>query len=321
MACYDGLISIKGLCQEDDNVLYYLDDIGISLVMAANIVDPNYGTGKRLIEAKIEQGWKEVLKDIQYNGMNANKILNDDIVGVNTTDALTANASFRGMSFALDTSCKLARFYISKVVLSVSGGGATTVRLTEGTTNTTIYTGTPADDSETEIVLNQYVGNFTISADNTNIEVLSGSTITDEYSRTGCCTGTEYYTVTSTDTAGQNYGITVYLQVRCDKDRHSCKFVDKIASAARYKIAALIWDTARNSNAFNDLLNIKKSEAVVNLAWLDSTYNLLKYDPSADASYKPQGMYQKELKLLNLPVPKCRCCLDCVNEKMNISLP
>lgn len=321
MACYDGLISIKGLCQEDDNVLYYLDDIGISLQMAAKVVDPNYGTGKRLIEAKIEQGWKEVFKDIQYKGMNANKILNDDIVGVNSTDSVAANASYRGMTFTLDKSCKLARFYISKVVLSVANGGSTSVRLTEGTTNTTIYTGTPNDNTETEIVLNQYVSDFTISADNTNIEVLSGSTVTDEYYRTGGCCETEYYTVVSTDTAGQSYGLTVYLQVRCDKDRHSCKFVDKIASAARYKIAALIWDTARNSNAFNDLLNIKKSEAVVNLAWLDSTYNLLKYDPSADATYSPKGMYQKELALLNLPVPKCGCCLECVNEKMVISLP
>lgn len=315
MACYDGLISIKGLCTETTNTLFWLDDIGISLVMAAHTASGSYTTGKNLIERKIEQGWRETFNDIQFKGMNANKILNEDTVGVNSEDTLAAFTGFKGMSFELYEGCSLARFYISKITLSVVTGGATSIKLTQGTTVTTIYTGTPTDNTEVEVILNQYVDDFSVTVDGTSIAVLSGS-ISSE-----CCNGSKYYTATSTGTAGQNYGLQVEMQVRCDKDRHTCKFVDKIASAARYKIGGLIWKEVRDSNAFNDLLNIKKADAITMAAWMDSSFNLLKYDPAAETTYQPKGMYQQEMKNLNIPVPKCKCCLECAGDSYRISLP
>lgn len=315
MACYDDLISIKGLCEESTNTLFWLDDIGISLNMLANTASDSFTTGKVLFNRKIEQGWRDVFNDIQFKGVNANKILNEDTVGDNSEDTLAAFTGFKGMSFELYDGCGLARFYVSKITLSVVTGGATSIKLTQGSTVETIYTGTPTNNSEVEVTLNRYVDDFSITVDGTSITVLSGDISTD------CCDGSKYYTVASTGTAGQNYGLVVEMQVRCDKDRHTCKFVDKIADAARYKIGGLIWKEVKDSNAFNDLLNIKKADAVMMMAWMDSTYNLLKYDPSTDVTYSPKGMYQQAMKNLNIPVPKCKCCLECTGDSYRISLP
>lgn len=314
--CYEGLISIRGLCAQD-SAKYYLDDIGISLLTAAHTADEKYGTGKKLIETKIKQAWEDAFNDIQFKGLQANKTLNDLEIGTLTDNGLPTFSGFRGLKFKLDKSCKLSRFYLYKVTMAVKVGGVTSVIIRQNGTDKELYSGTLGNDEQVDIVVNQYVeDSFQILANNENVQVYSGTATTQ------CsCNDHKYFTVTGSDDTTEAYGITCEIQVRCDKTKYLCKYADKIASAVRYKAAALIWQEIDESNRFNDLLTIKQEDATTKMAWLDSTYNLLKYDPNVESTYTPKGMYQKELEKLNIPIPKCPCCLECASDGYTMVLP
>lgn len=309
MACYDGLISIRGLCGQD-NALKYLDELGISLKFAADAADVSYKNGKDLINTLIEEGWKDTFNDIQIKGMNANKILNEVEIGENSTEELSASSGFHGFSVSLDENCNLTRFYISKIELKVKTGGSTSVKLIQGNDSEVIWSGTPEDESTTEIILNEYVDDFTVQVNTTNVEVYSGTTTFDN-----CCH--QYFTVSGSE----NYGLTVHLQVRCDKDKYLCKFADKIAPAAYYNIGAKFYKAVKDTTRFNDLIEYKKESVVTMLAWLHSDYNLLAFDPATTVTYSPKGMYQKELAKLNIPLPKCKCCLEYQGDSYTMNIP
>lgn len=316
--CYEGIISIRGLC-ESDTAKYYLDDYGISLLTAAKSADEKFQTGKKLIESKINQAWRQGFNDIQFNGLDANKILNEVEVGKVSENELTDVTGFNGVSHKLDKCCKLSRFYLYKFSVPFKTGGATSIKINQNGTETTLYTGTPADDDIVEIVVNDFVEDgFKILVDLTNVTVYSGTLHIINTHPSAL-----KFSVTSTDTAlpGQNFGIVSELQVRCDKYKYLCKFTDNIAPAVVYKAAAMFWKEIKDSNRFNDLLNIKKDVAVAEMAWLDSSYNLLQYDPGVEKTYAPKGMYQKELAKLNLPFPSCACCMECNQDRYQMVLP
>lgn len=316
--CYDGIISIRGLCSTE-NAKIYLDEYGISLFTAASAADEKYATGRRLIEAKIKQAWEQVYRDVQFAGLEVNKILNEVIVGKVGDNELTGVTGFKGQKYTLNKYCKLSRFYLYKVSVAFKTGGATSVKLVQNGVDTVIYTGTPANDDTVEIVVNDFVEDgFKIMVDTTDATVYSG---------TNHITNLHFealkFSVESTDGTlkGQNFGIVAELQVRCSKDNYLCRFNDLLAPAAAYKAAAMFWKEIKDSNRFNDLLEIKKDDAVAEMAWLDSSYNLLQYDPAVDRTYAPKGMYQKELDKINIPVPACSCCLECNKDRYEMVLP
>lgn len=314
--CYEGLISIRGLCAED-TAKYYLDDIGISLLVAANTADEKYGTGKKLIEAKIKQAWEDAFNDIQFKGLEVSKTLNDVEIGVNSENGLPTYSGFRGLKYKLDKNCKLSRFFIHKITLAVKIGGQTSIIIRQNGVDKTVFTGIIPDGEQVEITYNDYVeDSFQILADNTNLQVYSGTTAT-----TCNCRDKMNFTVTGSDDTNQNFGIITEIQVRCDKSKYLCKYADKIATAVRYKAAALVWKEIDESNRINDLLTIKKDDAVMRMAWLDSTFNLIKYDPAVEKTYTPKGVYQLELAKLNIPIPKCPCCLECASDGYTMVLP
>lgn len=314
--CYENIISIRGLCQQD-NAMYYLDDIGISLLMAAKTADEKYGTGKKLIEAKIKQAWRDAFNDITFHGLEANKVLNDVTAGSISVASVAPFDAFRGVKFTMDKDCILSRFFLHKVTLSVKIGGATKIVLRDSGIEYEIYNGTIGNDEIIEVVTNRYMSDsFQILADNKEIEVYSSLP-----NITCNCRDRLHFTINGTSYTSELYGITADIQVRCDKDKYLCKFVDKIGQAVLYKAAALIWKDVNDSSRLNDYLVIKKEDAIAEMAWLDSTYNLLKYDPAVENNYTPKGMYQKELEKLNIPVPKCPCCMECKSDGYTMVLP
>lgn len=311
--CFDGIISIRGLCTTD-SAKYYLDDIGIGITLAAKAADDKYRTGKNLIEAKINQAWEAVVKDIKIKDFKFDKVLNDTIVGESGEDSLAASAEFRGQKFTLNKGCKLVKFFIHKVSVCVVTGGETTIKIKTATGETEIYSGTLEDNTTTEIVVNELFPDFQILVDNTNIEVCSGKNTFD------CSCEHRHFTVTGHDGTSENYGITTDLQVRCDLTDYLCKYADKLAYAVQYKAAALIWKEIRDTNRMNNILDMQSDKAVAEMAWLDSSFNLLQYDPATDSNYTPKGMYQKELEKINIPIPKCKCCMECESDSYSYSI-
>jgi len=312
MACTDNIVSIRGLC-DTTPALYYLDDVGISLVTAAKIADERYANGRQLVQRMIDLAWDDTFQDILIDGFQANKILNADTIGVYTTDTETATG-YQGMTFTLSDDCPLLRFYLASVKLKVSVGGVTVIRLISGGVTTTLYSDTPANDELVTVYYNDFVEDgWQIQVLMTNITVYTSTNTT-----TDCdCTGA-YYTTT-----GDTYGMQIAMQVKCDKENYLCQFVRPIGKAVLYKAAAKIYKEVLDSMRFNDVLNIKKENAIRELAWLDSTYNLIKYDPSFDNKHYAIGMYQHELAKISIPVPNCPCCLECEepNQYIPVSLP
>ena len=61
---------------------YYLDDYGISLNSASKVNDDKFTNAKAMLDTIISQSWKETFNDITFDGMQANKILNDVTYGM-----------------------------------------------------------------------------------------------------------------------------------------------------------------------------------------------------------------------------------------------
>lgn len=319
--CYENIISIRGLCSTD-TAKYYLDDYGISLFMAANTADEKFTSGKKLIETIINQGWQQTFTDLKIKGLDANKILNEATVGKVTETELTGVTGFKGQKYTLNKYCKLSRFYVYKIAVNFKTGGATSIKTNQSGVEKTIYTGTVAADDIVEVTVNEYMlDGFKILVDTTEATVYSGTNYIKN-----CTENMVQFTVESTDGTlkGQNFGIAAEVQVRCDTTNHLCKFADLIArEAAIYKISALFWNISNDSNRLNDYLIIKKEDAIAKMAWLDSSYNLLQYDPAAEKTYAPKGMYQKGLLKFGevIPVPNCPCCLECRQDRYQMVLP
>ena len=302
MNCIKDSISIRGLCS-NDTAKYYLDDIGISLLSASKIADERYGSGRKMIETKINQAWEMAFNDITFDGFISNKILLDSDVG-DVSDNTVSIVGTNNLKLSLSDKCKpLSRIFINKIIVNVASGGTTIIKLN----GSEMYNATTLDNDIITISINDYI------PDNSIISIggdfIPYSVINDS--------GSNLFSINNSEL----FGITIQLQIRCDNREYLCRFADKIAVAVQYKASALIWKEVMDSNRFNDFLSIKKDVAVAQMAWLDSDYNLLKYDPATESTYSPKGMYQKELKKLNIPVPNCPCCMECGGDRYTMVLP
>lgn len=313
MKCYDDLIGVRGLC--DDKVYkYYLDDYGIGLKQLTKTSDDKFISGKKLFETKLEQAWTSVFSDVQINGLKSNKILSTSTIGKITNDEF-AFTGLQGIEFnALE--CELTSFYLKRIKLYIKQGGETQIVIRVDGVDTVIYDDVVASDSVILLNYNDYIkSDFSILVLGDNITVYDGTT---SYT---CDCKRNYYTVSPT----KNYGLVVDLQVRCNPYEYLCNYVDLLAIPAIYKLMALLWKESLDSNRFNDFLNIKlgenKENAITNLAWLDNTYNLLKYDIQATKFNTEKGMYQIELEKVNIPIPDCPCCLECNGTHYKLSIP
>lgn len=311
MACYDGIIGINGLC---DNKQYkvLLDEVGISLYKASKIADERHITGRSLIEKKITQAWKETFKDFRFNGFSANKILSVVDVGDVTTTVISPIAEERGIKLSQYVGCsKLSRIFISSIYVHVKTGGETSLILKKNGVEIFRQEFIAENESVAEIAYNDFVEDGTdVLIDLTNISVYDTTT------SLSCDCKSHLLKV-----EGDGAGLTLTAQLRCDTTAYLCQFVDILAEAVKYKAAALIYKEVWDSSRLNDIVCIEKETCIEKMAWLDSTYNLLKYDPSTEASYKPSGMYQQELKKISIPAPKCKCCMECKSDSYNMVKP
>lgn len=309
--CYDGIIGINGLC-EGTNYKILLDELGVSLFKASKIADERYITGKKLIESKIRQAWTDTFKDIAFNGFEANKILSVVEVGEVKENIISPESGYFSLKLSQYKGCsKLSRIYISSIYIHTKVGGDTSLILKRNGNELFRQDFTAQDETIAEIAFNDYVEDGTeVLIDRTNI------TVYDTTTATSCDCQSHLLKI-----EGEGNGLTLDVQVRCDKTAYLCQFVDKIADAVKYKATAMILHEVYNSTRFNDIVNIERENAIEKMAWLDSTYNLLRYDPGTNSNYKPQGMYQKEINKLNIPAPKCKCCMECKSDGYNMVLP
>lgn len=316
MNCYDNLISIRGLC-EPEQARFYLDDYGMSLRSISKIADERFVTGKRLVSTIIERAWRDVLRDIRFDGFKSNLTLTDSLVGVVGTSGYSNG--LQGILFTLDKSCTLGRFFVSSIFIHVKTGGSLVLTLIEGASTTTLYNDAVSNETIYEIRVGRFVSDsFSLMIDTTNCEVYRSSLSDDSC---GC----DHYAVSSTE-GGNGFGIQFQLQVRCDIEKHLCKFVDVIATAVIYKSLALLWHEAALSTRLNDFLTLgKKEEAYKWIGYYDSSLNVFKYDENkafVGGTVKvAQGQYQLELEKIKLPVPKCRCCMECDGNNYSITIP
>lgn len=299
MKCCNDLIGIKNLC-ESEETLYYLDDVGISLKTVAKGTDERYANAKEMVNRAISLAWKEVFKDVRIKGQKLDKILFNGESGYfnNTLSTFLENSE----TIKVSTKCKLAEMTVN--CFDLSGEGQATVNFYsdgvliktwedfefDGTHNFEVY----ADGKEITI---EIIG---------DVELYEIDNLFSSYVENGL-----------------KYAQLDYV-VKCSPKNHLCIFAKDLAPAALYKAAAIIWKNIKDGNRWNEFIELKRGadDAVTELAWLDSSYNLLKYDPAATEQYKPKGMYQLELEKIDIPEPKgCKCCLECKGDKMIFSIP
>jgi hypothetical protein len=297
MNCCKNLIGIKNLC-ESEETLYYLDDIGISLKTVAKGTDERYTNAKAMVERVLELAWDEVFDDALVGGKTLTNILFDDVSGYFNTDlvAVTTHTD----SFEIQKRCKLAEATVGCFVLQ--GEGIATVQY--------FVDGELIKEWEDfEFDGKHY---FEVQSSGLKHEIVIDGTV-------------DLYEVDNVPNAYINNALTYTtfeFYVKCNPKVHLCKFAKTLAKAALYKAGAMMWKQLREGNRWNELIEIKREDAVAQMAWLDSTYNLLKYDPAQTETYKPKGMYQNEIKKINIPEPKyCACCLKCEGDSIVIALP
>jgi hypothetical protein len=320
MACYDNLVTVRNLCDSATNTLFYLDDLGISLKGAAAVADERNVTGRQLIERKIAQAWEQVYSDISFDGYKAGSIVWGANVGENTTGYEATGGGYKGMTFTIEDNCPLAMFYLHKVTLCYeeSSPDLLQIRLIDGDTEF-LFNATHTGGSK-EVLVNRWITNqeFQIQVNTDDIAVCAGVLTT------GDCQPckTSYVTVQSDE--GKNWGLQVEVSLMCKPDRHLCKYNGFLAKAAWYKAAALIYKEFLMSTRINDYLTIKSGEnnqeVLTQMAWLDSDVNLFNFDAEGRKSY-PDGMYQKEMAKIKVPLPSCMCCLECRGNSYNLSIP
>lgn len=303
--CYDNLIGIRGLCDED-TAMYYLDDYDMSLLIASKVVDERYITGRKLIQSKINQAWKTVFSEFQFIGFKTNTIIEELLFKYDAESGSDGNSATLSMS---DTNV-LASLFVEKITLKVKKGGTTNIILNENGAETLLFSGEVNDDTDVVVDLRRYVSDsFSVSYDNTEIEVYSG-VISSYCCRKEIINNNKY-----------SNGFEIALQLRCNLEKYLCKYVDLLAIAVVYKALALIWNEVYNSNRLNNVVNLKREDAITKMAFYDSTFNLLKYDIQASVNYNPKGMYQMEIERLSIPAPRCNKCLNHKSDKYITSIP
>lgn len=247
----------------------------------------------------IKNAWQKAFRDIQIKGFDFNKILSEIIIETDTDNSTDLGAGVYDLSFVLSKACKTASFFISSIMLNVKTDGNVKIELIEGSTTTVLFD--ELTNGDIYININEYVKkDFTIKVTNTSAILYNSLSVYD----TCDCTGL-YYGVSDT----QTYGIDLEAQIRCDKSKHLCKYVDLIAPAVIANILGQFWFKVHTTNRANEHKIFKDVDAIAMMGHYDNTYmNMVVSDGK---QLKVDGLYQIELKNINIPLPKCKCCLEC----------
>ena len=278
---------------------FYLDDYGISLDSASKIVDSKFVNAKQMLDTFISQSWTKTFNDITFDGMQANKILNDVVYGdMDYSDSFTGTKT---KTFTKDDSCNLGSFYLSQLNVYVKESGLTTVQLIQGTVVSELYNDTPDDNTTIELAINDFV------ADEFSIKVITEGVVWLGSNNSECRCEAPYYTVTGDD----EIAFDLSFQVRCNKLVHLCKYVDLIAPIVINSIVGMYYFQTYTTDLFSNKVNSENQngKALTLAVYYDSNYiNLV--DTERNPNEK-NGQYQISLNKLNIPKPTCKCCMEC----------
>lgn len=84
--CIENLIGVANSCQNQEDIIFFLDNLGISLSNAADIADEKYVTGSNLVTAKIKQAVHFVISQLTMN------IYKDDDTSCDIDDLICDNS-------------------------------------------------------------------------------------------------------------------------------------------------------------------------------------------------------------------------------------
>lgn len=303
-ACFDGVVGMRNVCG-GDTAKYYLDEIGISLKTAAKTVDSKYIKGADLVNAKIEQAWRDTLNDVVLGGFEFKKVVCEKTYGrlsmtSNTLTYGTGVITLRRSGFEDQTS-----IYIGSVF--VQNTGEFTLTITDG-----FETFTVTQENYTVNVRRYFTGKtITITID--YLEVQSG--ILGEISSVCNCAGCGIFAE-----GGYNYGMRFDVQQVCDKEAYLCRYSELLGEAVMYKAGALLLKELMDTDRVNDFTIMKEGNLLVNMAYLDSSLNMYQYEESKPVT---DGKYQQVMARLNREIvaPKKSCCVVCKGGGYSISLP
>lgn len=293
MDCTSNIIGYRNCGKE---FKYYLDDYGISLPSASKVTDDKFSNAKQMLDTLISQSWPETFNDIRFDGMNADKILNDVTFGdMDYSDSFTGTKT---VTYVKDSYCELGSFYLSQLNVYVKESGLTTVQLIQGTTVSDLYFDTPDDNTVIELAINNS------ASDTFQIKVITEGVVWIGSDNGECrCEGAVYYTVTK-----DVVPFVLTFQVRCDKTVHLCKYVDLIAPVVINKILGKFWFKVYTTDVFSNFVNSEAEKAISMMVFYDSQYAGIQ---NTDITNKLLGQYQIELNKLNIPKPTCKCCMEC----------
>lgn len=273
---------------------FYLDDYGISLNSASKVNDDKFANAKEMLNKIIAQSWQETFQDVSFDGFKANKILSDVTFGKN--DETTFFTGTNTTTFTLDDDCNLGSFYLSQLNVSIKKGGNTQIILVKGTTETVLYNDDTTDNTIIELAINNFVSNIFSIKVVTDGEIWHNSSDLD-------CECRSFFSVTD-----NKYPFTLTFQVRCNVNVHLCKYVDLLAPVVIAKILGKFWFKVYTTDLFSNYVNSEKEKAISMMVYYDSEFLLI---TPTDRQIKEQGQYQILLKKLNIPMPSCKCCMEC----------
>lgn len=296
MQCFENIIGTRS-CGE---FKYYLDDYGFSLFRAANIADEAFLTGKNLIKKNVELAIKDVISDIHFDGFTVNKILSNVSFGsINKSCTFTGEKS---ISLKLDGSCETSTLYFNRLSFSTKTAGSVKVELISDTA-LELYNDNVDAEKEISIQLNQNVPSSIIIKITTDAELYCYDKISS------CqCNNNKHYIVDSED---NNYMVSMQFHIRCDISEYLCNFIDIIAPAIIYKTLGKLYNSAYNTDSFNNWINSQQDKILQSMVYYDSEYLIM--TDLQGKSTRIKGQYQLEIEKLSkiLPKPNCKCCMDC----------
>lgn len=298
MGCYDNLIGVKNCGKE---YKYYLDDYGLSLTDLAKISDEKHSTGTSLLDSFIRIAWEKTINDIKIKGYDFNKILEDIILEVDYDNLTTLVGGVHDIHFKLGKCCKTVSYYLNSIKPNVNTNGVLKVELIDNNGTTVLFNQITSNNQI--INLNSWInGDFILRVDLTAIG--SATLNSSIFLQDSCNCSCAMY-----DIDKYSNGLDVCLQVRCDKSKHLCKYIDQLAPIVINHILGQFWFKVHTTNRANDHKIYKDIDAISQMAYYNSEYlSMVQFEGK---SVVKEGQYQIEMNSLNLPLPKCNCCLEC----------
>ena len=298
MACWTNLIGVKNCGKEYS---YYLDNYNLSLTDLAKIADEKHYTGQNLLDSFIDIAWQKVINDIKIKGYDFNKILEDISLEVNGNNPTVIVGGTHDVSFKLGKCCKTVSYYLNSIKPNIKTDGLLKILLIDNDGTTTLFDGT-TNGSQT-ININKWVsGDFILRVDLT--QVGSATLNSSIFNQNICECSCAMYEIDQ-----YANGLDICVQIRCDKSKHLCKYVDLLVPMAINHILGQFWFKVHTSNRANDHKIFKDVDALSQMAFYNSEYLAMVQFESKTVI--KEGQYQIEMNSLNLPLPKCNCCLEC----------